>query len=385
MRILAIDIGTGTQDILLFDSTLPIENNLKMVMPSPTKIAEQRIRVATKATRPVVLTGVIQGGGPCHWAMEDHLRAGHSAFATPEAAKTFDDDLGQVARMGVTVVSEDEVKAMTERGLSARGGEAAVHVTLGDLDLAAIRAALAAFDVPPDIDGLALACLDHGAAPPGYSDRLFRFEHLARVVGARNDLRAFAMLPAELPDYLTRARTLVDAAQQQASGVPVAFLDTGPAAALGALQDPRVAAEDTRVVLNLGNMHTLAFHLEGTRIVALFEHHTGEISSDQIEDFTTRLITGDLEHEEVFGTKGHGVFYAPKKSRITNHQSPNMNHQPPTSVTGPQRNKIRNSKLSPYFAAPHGDMMLSGCCGLLVAYAEKHPASREEIEQALIQ
>ena len=48
-------------------------------------------------------------------------------------------------------------------------------------------------------DGLALACLDHGAAPPGYSDRLFRFEHLRRVVGARNDLRAFAYLPRRCP------------------------------------------------------------------------------------------------------------------------------------------------------------------------------------------
>jgi uncharacterized protein (DUF1786 family) len=378
MRILAIDIGTGTQDILLFDSTLPIENNLKMVMPSPTKIAERRIREATKAAQPLTLTGVIQGGGPCHWAVEDHLRSGHPVYATPDAAMTFDDDLDQVARMGVTVVSEDEVKAMTERGLSARGGEAAVHVTLGDLDLAAIRAALAAFDVPPDIDGLALACLDHGAAPPGYSDRLFRFEHLARVVGARNDLRAFAMLPDELPDYLTRARALVDAAQEQAPGVPVAFLDTGPAAALGALQDERVAADETRVVLNLGNMHTLAFHLHDTRIVSLYEHHTGEITSEQIEDFTTRLITRDLNHNEVFNTKGHGVFYA-------NPQSPNTNHQPPIAVTGPQRNKIRNSNLNPYFAAPHGDMMLSGCYGLLVAYAEKHPAAHEEIERALIQ
>ena len=34
MRILAIDMGTGTQDILLFDSDKPVENNVKMVLPS---------------------------------------------------------------------------------------------------------------------------------------------------------------------------------------------------------------------------------------------------------------------------------------------------------------------------------------------------------------
>ena len=77
---------------------------------------------------------------------------------------------------------------------------------LKDLDLEAIRAALAAFDVPAAFDGLALGCLDHGASPPDYSDRLFRFDHLKRVVEKRNDLLAFAYVPEELPDYLTRAR-----------------------------------------------------------------------------------------------------------------------------------------------------------------------------------
>ena len=44
MRILAIDMGTGTQDILLFDSKGPVENSLKMVMPSATEIAAAVMR-----------------------------------------------------------------------------------------------------------------------------------------------------------------------------------------------------------------------------------------------------------------------------------------------------------------------------------------------------
>jgi len=83
MRILAVDVGTGTQDILLFDSEQPVENALQLIMPSPTQIAAGRIRRATAARRPVLLTGVIAGGGPCHWALEDHLRAGLPAYATP--------------------------------------------------------------------------------------------------------------------------------------------------------------------------------------------------------------------------------------------------------------------------------------------------------------
>src|SRR3990172_2394473 len=130
MRILAVDVGTGTQDILLFDSAQPVENALQLIMPSPTQIAAGRIRRATEASRAILLTGSIAGGGPCHWALEDHLRAGLSAYATPDAARTFDDDLDAVQRMGVTLASEAEVRSLD-----------ADRIELRDLDLVAIRSA----------------------------------------------------------------------------------------------------------------------------------------------------------------------------------------------------------------------------------------------------
>lgn len=365
MRILAIDVGTGTQDILLLDTAQPVENAIQMIMPSPTQIAAKRIRRATARGSAVVLEGTIAGGGPCAWALEEHLRAGLPAFATPEAATTFDDDLDRVRAMGVEIVAPEEAQRLD-----------AQRVVLRDLDLEAIREALAAFDVETAFDGVALGCLDHGASPPGYSDRLFRFEHLRRVVEAQNDLRAFAMLPEEIPGYLTRAKAIVGSAPP---GVPAVFLDTGPAAALGALQDPVVAREFEQVVLNLGNMHTLCFHLRGTHIVSLYEHHTGEMTTEQTVDYTQRLVTGALRHEEVFGTNGHGVYYAAQRP------APGEGWREWTliAVTGPQRGKVRGSALSPYFAVPHGDMMVSGCYGLLWAFAEKHPEHREEVLAAL--
>ena len=364
MRILAVDMGTGTQDILLFDSSGPIENSVKLVMPSATTIAAGRIRRATEAGQAVLLTGVIQGGGPCHWALEDHLKAGAAAYATPQAARTFDDDLERVRAMGVRIVSDDEAAAL----------DGTARIELRDLDLDAIRSALAAFDLPGDFDGLALGCLDHGNSPPDYSDRLFRFDHLRRVVEEENDLLAFAYLPEELPEYLTRARTMLAGAADADGGAPVVFLDTGPAAALGALQDPEVAATEEQLVLNLGNMHALAFHLRGTHIYSLYEHHTGEMTTEQIEDFTERLIAGTLAQQEVFDSKGHGVFYADQAS---------SGGRPFLAVTGPQRGRLRGSRLRPYFATPHGDMMISGCFGLVLAFATRYPQHREEIERAL--
>ncbi len=76
MQILAIDMGTGTQDILLFDPDKPVENNVKMVLPSATQVAATRIRRATRDRRPLLLTGVVSGGGPCSWAAEEFLAAG---------------------------------------------------------------------------------------------------------------------------------------------------------------------------------------------------------------------------------------------------------------------------------------------------------------------
>src|SRR5579859_7346623 len=104
MQILTIDIGTGTQDVLLFDSERQLENCFKLVLPSPTVVVADRIRAATGLRKRLVLHGVTMGGGPSHWATMDHVRAGLAAFATPEAARTFDDDLEAVLGMGIQVV-----------------------------------------------------------------------------------------------------------------------------------------------------------------------------------------------------------------------------------------------------------------------------------------
>jgi len=166
IRILAVDVGTGTQDILLFESGKTIENCFKMVMPSPTVIIAERIKRATEQGQPLLLTGVTMGGGPCHWAARDHALAGFAVAVTPEAGRTFDDDLAMVERMGFEVIDED---------VAARraADPALVQIELQDFNAHAIISALQAFDVNPRIDALAIAAFDHGAAPPGISDQRF--------------------------------------------------------------------------------------------------------------------------------------------------------------------------------------------------------------------
>ncbi len=360
MKILAIDIGTGTQDILLFDSTTTIENCFKMVMPAPTVIAAGRIRQATRARKPLALTGTNMGGGPVTGAMRDHVKAGLPVFATVEAATTFDDDMEVVKGMGVTLVSEDELRRM-----------AGAHcVVLKDLDLEMIGRALGAFGVPLDWDALAVAVFDHGNAPPRYSDRRFRFDHLRRqVTQGTRDVSSFCYLAHEVPEYMTRMRAVVQTAGE---GVPLLMMDTAEAAVLGSLEDRNVARHLCKVVANLGNEHTLAFHLHGSTILGLFEHHTHLLDRHRLEEYIRRLARGDLDGEAIWRDQGHGAIVLEGGEELGF-----------LSVTGPQRSMLYGSALDAYFATPHGDMMMAGCFGLVRAWAVKHQPWREEISQAL--
>lgn len=349
MQILCVDVGTGTQDILLYDSEKEIENCIQLILPSPTRIVAERVRRASTAGRPIVLTGQTMGGGPCAWAVEDHLRHGFVVYATPDAARTFDDELEKVERLGVRLISEEEAARLTD----------AAHVVLGDLNLTAIQRALEPFDVSLDLAALAVAAFDHGNAPPGISDRIFRFEYLAQTV-VQNDLAAFAYRREDVPPRLTRLRAV---AVQAPADVPTLVMDTAPAAILGALDDPVVGRAESTLVVNLGNFHTLAFLLEGSEILGLFEHHSGELSRERLEYYLDRLARGSISNAEVFDDQGHGALVT---------RSP---RRPPDlwAILGPRRALLEGSRLPWYRAVPHGDMMLAGCFGLLRAVARRYP------------
>ncbi len=61
MRILTVDVGTGTQDVFLYDSRLDVENGFKLVLPSPTMMVHDQIRAATRRGEAVLLTGRTMG------------------------------------------------------------------------------------------------------------------------------------------------------------------------------------------------------------------------------------------------------------------------------------------------------------------------------------
>ena len=90
MKILTVDIGTGTQDIFLYDLNLDIENGFKLVLPSPTMMIHRRLKQALHLRTLILLTGYQMGLGPSAWAIEECARAGIPVFMTPAAATTIE-------------------------------------------------------------------------------------------------------------------------------------------------------------------------------------------------------------------------------------------------------------------------------------------------------
>lgn len=357
MRLLCIDVGSGTQDILLLDTNKTAENAVQMVMPAPTVLVAERLRLATARKKSLVLTGETMGGGACTMALREHLAAGLSAYATERAARTFSDDLGRVTSWGVRLVSDDEAASLE-----------GAKITMGDVAFASLEKAFRAWNIKLAPDAIGIAVLDHGAAPPGESARRFRFRYLEERLKKQNNLEAMVYLAAEVPAHFTRMQAVVRSLGGKA---PLVLMDTGAAAVLGASLDGEGAIHSERLAVNLGNSHTLAFHLDGLKVRGMFEHHTSGLSLARLEELLARLVSGEITNDEVWNEGGHGALVFKSGG------------SPFLQATGPRRALIRSSRLKPCFAAPFGSMMLAGCFGLARAIALRFPQWQEEINKAL--
>ncbi len=338
IRILANDVGAGTQDILIYDSSTSIENCFKLVVPSQTVIVGRRIAKATERGQDIFLTGKLMGGGACGRAMTRHIEAGLKVYATEEAAKTLHDNLNRVRQMGVEI---------TERPPSD-----AVRIETRDIDLESLRRALETFEVELP-DRFAVAVQDHGECIEG-SNREFRFQHFREFAQAGGNIRDLAF--ADAPEHLTRMRAV------QASVPDCIVMDTGPAAIWGALFDPEIAkrSKEGVIIVNVGNAHTFGALVQDKRIWGLFEHHTGDMTPRKLADYVERLRISALPHEEVLADGGHGAYVHPDFAPGNAFKF--------VSVTGPNRGIVKD--LGYHAAAPFGDMMLTGCFGLVAAVLE---------------
>ena len=342
-RILAIDIGAGTMDVLVWDPGETMENAIQLVLPSATRVLGRRIERARADGKAVFLSGNLMGGYHTSIAVWRHLDAGLPVYATPKAAGTIHDDVDLLRRKGVRIADDAPPDA--------------VRIELHDVVLDRLVRTLAAYDVTLPAT-IAVAAQDHGFSPTR-SNRLFRFEHWQRTLTPGSTLVDHVWRAP--PPYMTR----LVAIQEDVPGAIVA--DTGPVAVLGALEDERVAREAERgtCVVNVGNQHTLALLVRGEELFGVVEHHTESMTTEKLERLVARLIDGSITHEEVFDDDGHGALVLERYAASRPFHG--------VSVTGP--NRAMAKPLGWYFAAPHGAMMLSGCFGLIRGVREMRERS----------
>jgi uncharacterized protein (DUF1786 family) len=381
MKILAVDIGTGTQDIFLYDSDLDVENGFKLVLPSPTMMIHRRVKQAIARREPLLFSGHQMGGGPSAWAIEEAVRAGLPVYMTPSAATTLNDEPDKVEALGIKIISPEEA-----HGLSSFVN----RLELKDFDFDLLSKTFLDYGVAlSDLAAIAVAVFDHGNAPPGVSDRQFRFDYLDERIRTKNSLSSFAFPSTEIPAIMTRLQSVADSAGELPC--PLLVMDTAPAAILGAGLDPVVATRKRKVICNVGNFHTLAFRLGQDGVEGIFEHHTGEIDLLKLETLLYRLADGSLKHQDVFDDMGHGALVYSQDPFEFGRDDFDV------VVTGPRRSMFRfgaggpetelhgppSPVLRPYFASPFGDMMIAGCFGLLAATADILPELADTIHGSL--
>jgi uncharacterized protein (DUF1786 family) len=342
MKLLAIDVGMGTQDILLYDSRKRMENNFKMVLPSQTQIVAQRISRETRLKHDIVLVGETMGGGPCASAVMRHIETDLAVYATGRAALTLNDDLDKIKEMGVVIVGEDEAVELK-----------ASRIEMRDVDKPALEKTLKLFGLELP-DNFAAAVQDHGYSPR-VSNRIFRFEYFRDIMRKGGELDSL-VYKGNIPGRFSRMK----AVERTLPGA--LLMDTGIAALRGAVLDEN--SKPPYLVVNIGNGHTLAGIIDDGRLLSLFEHHTHLMTAGKLDDYLKRLCSGTLDSREVFDDGGHGCCI---KETIDFDKTGSI------LVTGPNRSIMRSSKLAVRFAAPFGDMMLTGCFGLMDAYINYIP------------
>jgi uncharacterized protein (DUF1786 family) len=339
-RLLAMDIGGGTQDILLWDPQETVENSVKLVLPSPTRIVARRIQALTAAGKDIFLTGRLMGGGAVSQAVRQHLQQGLKVSAQAGPARTLHDNLEKLRQWGIRIVEAQPP------GTTA--------VVLGDVDVGALRRALAEFAVELP-DHWAVAVQDHGFSPEA-SNRRHRFGHWENFLAQGGELRCLAY--REPPADLTRMAAIQEV-------LPGALLmDTCAAGVWGALLDTQVQSQQQAglVVVNIGNEHTFAVLVRDQTVWGVYEHHTGLLTPEKLMTHLSRFQAGQLSNTEVFDDFGHGC--------VIRADYPGSRPFATLVLTGPQRRL--GSNLQAIQAAPFGDMMLTGCFGLAAAYRKLH-------------
>lgn len=334
--VLCLDIGSGTQDVLLARPGFEPENWPKFIIPAPARFIAQKIRNLREAKCSVWLYGHNMGGGFVK-ALKEHMKAGLGVAISTSAAHAIHDNIDFVKDMGIHICENAPDKY--------------VPVYLSDFSPQYWEGFLSLAGLPMP-NKVVIAAQDHG-----YSlgvNRQGRMEFLNELLKISTDPRQWIYKNA--PPIMTRLASV-----QAVSGGYVT--DTGTAAILGALCMPEVYERSFKegiTIINVGNGHIVAVLIYKGQACGIFEHHTGMRTLDELLSDLHEFRMGWLPDEQVRETGGHGTAFGLRPDDAGAFK--------PTFILGPKRQLLSGHG---QFIAPYGDMMLAGCYGLLYGLANE--------------
>lgn len=335
MKILAIDIGAGTQDILLFDSQKKTENCISLVLPTPSSFFTEKLKTIKSH---VYMHGDTVGGGSLGRTILRHIQKGYRVVMEESAAYSIRNDLDEVRSMGIEVGKKPEADHFEE-------------LEIREVNLPLFIKFLSNFEEDLHVDVIAIAVQDHGVSPKGVSDRAFRFGNMEKMIRKDSRPETFYFLKDSIPACYLRMRSAV-AAVKRSSSTPVLVMDTCFSAILGCLDE----VTGPSLIVNVGNGHTIAALLIEKKIEGLYEHHTHELTPEKMEHDLRLFVRGELDGKKVFEENGHGaITLKPFHGEI------------PVIVTGPNRDLFRETSFKFIYAAPGGNTMMTGPMGLVRA------------------
>ena len=337
MRILAIDVGTGTQDIMICDTEKELENSMKVVLPSPHLYISQQIR---EIENDIYFDGEIMGGGKIKKSIQEHMEKGYNVVMEPTCAKTIRDNLEQVKAIGIEIA--DDTKEYKDYS----------KITLGDINITKLSEFLLGYDLEFDFDKIAIAVQDHGYNE-NMGDRDFRVEKIREKVSEPISPLEFGF-KEDVPEYFTRMQAVRRQVEREGIEELPLVMDTKFASIAGMCYDEVAMKLNSFIVIDIGNGHTTAASIEDGKIQGVFEHHTSSLTGESLERYIKRLASGEITHEEVHEDFGHGAHVLNPISEIEK-----------VIVSGPKRELIEKTNLDWHHAAPGGDVMMTGTIGLI--------------------
>jgi uncharacterized protein (DUF1786 family) len=350
LKILALDIGSGTEDILLYDDQKELENCIKLVLPSPATVYSKKIEYFTKLQSNLFIKGETIGGGNFSEALKNHLNEGLKVILTKNVAYSIRNKLEEVENQGFQIIDEEKPPVdFSGKTLEVR-----------EVNIKIIKKFLNEFQEDlSNIDIVAIAVQDHGTPKNEISNRKFRLDQIERRLKYNPKLQSLAYKEDELPNHFIRMTSAIRSSKIQMPEAKTIVMDTSMAAILGCLEDQIVNNADTILSANIGNEHFTASIISEGDVLALLEHHTSLMTPTKIESLVKNFIKGKVSNDSIFKDGGHGVFYTISPKKI-----PDIDI---IVVTGPNRAKIKKTNIEIHFAAPGGDMMMTGPIGLIKA------------------